>query len=165
MSQGGIARGPASSRPGSVAGVGIVWALLLWLLAASPWRPPGSQATPAVTCPDGWVELEAEEGATRHAGCGDVRAIGRPVRGPARLLLGLPIDVNRASARTLEALPGIGARRAAAIVRARCTAPFVDLADLQRVRGIGPATVAGLRAEAIAGPAAPDCTGASTLPP
>ena len=38
-----------------------------------------------------------------------------------------PLDVNRASLKALEALPGVGAKRAARIVRHR---PFANLAGL-----------------------------------
>jgi competence protein ComEA len=64
-----------------------------------------------------------------------------PARGAARLLWGLPLDVNRDDARDLEALPGIGPGRAHAIVASR---PHCALEDLDRVPGIGPATLRGL---------------------
>jgi competence protein ComEA len=61
-----------------------------------------------------------------------------PPSGAARLLWGLPLDLNRADERDLEALPGIGPKRAVAIARAR---PFCRPDDLLRVPGIGPATL------------------------
>ncbi|MEC8423352.1 MAG: ComEA family DNA-binding protein [Myxococcota bacterium] len=62
------------------------------------------------------------------------------------LVVGLPIDINQASAAALEALPGLGPARAAAIVSERIAAgPYADVDALQRVRGIGPGTVARLR--------------------
>ena len=61
------------------------------------------------------------------------------MRGPARLLYGLRLDVNRAPARSLEALPGIGPHLAEAIVAAR---PFGSLADVRRVPGMGPSRLA-----------------------
>jgi len=55
------------------------------------------------------------------------------------LLLGQGIDVNSASAASLEALPSIGPARAQAIVAARSRRAFRNLDDLtQRVKGIGP---------------------------
>jgi competence protein ComEA len=54
------------------------------------------------------------------------------------------VDVNNASVEQLTALPGIGAAKAAAIVEERSKAPFVSVADLERVHGIGPALVAEL---------------------
>jgi len=78
---------------------------------------------------------------------------GAPLEGAARLAFDLPLDVNRETARALEALPGIGAGRAAAIVAARKAAPFCDVRDLDRVRGIGRTTLARLAGHVVAGPA------------
>ena len=50
------------------------------------------------------------------------------------------IDLEHAPAAWLEALPGIGPARAAAILRERDTRPFVRIEDLERVPGIGPIT-------------------------
>lgn len=55
------------------------------------------------------------------------------------------LDLNRASMAELEALPGIGAAKAAAIIEERQVRPFSSVDDLERVRGIGPALVAQLR--------------------
>jgi len=52
------------------------------------------------------------------------------------------ININRASPSELEALPGIGTSKAAAIVANR---PYGTIDDLERVPGIGPKTVAQLR--------------------
>ncbi len=62
-------------------------------------------------------------------------------------------DINSAPARHLLLLPGVGPARASAIVedRGRMGA-FQNLDDLQRVRGIGPVTAAGLRGFARVGP-------------
>jgi hypothetical protein len=64
---------------------------------------------------------------------------GPALRGPARLLYGQRLDPNRASAGALTVLPGIGVARAAAIVAGR---PFGSVAELARVPGIGPVTLA-----------------------
>lgn len=57
-----------------------------------------------------------------------------------------PVDVNRASAAELDALPGVGPATAAAIVTEReRNGPFVGVDDLDRVPGIGPAKLAALR--------------------
>jgi len=77
---------------------------------------------------------------------------GVPLAGAARLAFGLPLDVNRESVRALEALPGIGAGRAAAIVAARNAAPFCDVRELARVPGIGRTTLARLAGQVVAGP-------------
>jgi len=61
------------------------------------------------------------------------------------------VDVNRASASDLEALPGIGPALAARIVAAREEQMFSSLDDLVRVRGIGEATIERLRPYASVG--------------
>jgi competence protein ComEA len=94
-------------------------------------------------------EISAHREHTSAVAC-DGAAIAGPLRGPARLLFGFPLDLNREDARALEVLPGIGAVRAAAIVRERERRPFRDLRDLERVRGIGPATRRALEPFAVA---------------
>ena len=55
------------------------------------------------------------------------------------------IDINSASQSELDALPGIGASKAAAIIEYRsANGPFASCAELDDVSGIGPATVSGL---------------------
>jgi competence protein ComEA len=61
-----------------------------------------------------------------------------PPSGAARLLWGLPLDLNREDVRTLEVLPGIGPTRARAIAAAR---PFCHPSELRRIPGIGPVTL------------------------
>jgi hypothetical protein len=115
---------------------------------AWPERPP-----PSADCIRPYERI-GRDGWSRDVGCGE-RAAGRALRGPARLLFCQTLDLNRASAAALESLPGIGAGRAEAIVRERDRERFASLAALERVRGIGPRTVAGLEgwAHASADPA------------
>jgi competence protein ComEA len=55
------------------------------------------------------------------------------------------IDVNKASAAELDALPGVGPALSARIVTERQKAPFKNWADMiQRVRGVGQASAAKL---------------------
>jgi len=62
------------------------------------------------------------------------------------------VDLNNAAAAELELLPGIGPKRAAAIIVSRESAgPFRSAGDLARIKGIGPATVAGLSPYAMTG--------------
>lgn len=57
------------------------------------------------------------------------------------------VDLNHASLLQLATLPGIGRGRARAIVLHRVRhGPFRTLDDLGKVDGIGPTTLAGLRA-------------------
>ncbi len=58
----------------------------------------------------------------------------------------IAIDVNRAGVDELQALPGIGPERARAIVLERVRrGPFRDVADLDRVDGLGAGAVEALR--------------------
>jgi competence protein ComEA len=57
------------------------------------------------------------------------------------------VNVNTAASSALISLPGIGPSKAAAIIADRtANGPFASCSDLQRVRGIGPATVANIAA-------------------
>ncbi len=59
------------------------------------------------------------------------------------------VDLNRAGAAELETLPRIGPALAARILADRSErGPFRSVDDLDRVQGIGPATIAALRHEA-----------------
>ena len=104
--------------------------------------PLARGARPRADCPAP-SERRAEAGHSVELACGSGFP-GRPVRGPARRLVGLPIDPNRADAATLESLPGIGPARARAILAARGSRPFRRVEDLERVPGIGSRTLAGL---------------------
>lgn len=53
-----------------------------------------------------------------------------------------PLDINRAEARDLTRIPGVGGVTAARIVEKR---PFDRIEDLRRVRGIGPKTLESIR--------------------
>jgi competence ComEA-like helix-hairpin-helix protein len=86
---------------------------------------------------------ERREGATR----GPARGAGGAVGGAGGPGAGSgAVDVNRASAAELEALPGVGPVLAARIVAYRDSAgPFESPEDLLAVRGVGPAMLARFR--------------------
>jgi competence ComEA-like helix-hairpin-helix protein len=55
------------------------------------------------------------------------------------------VNINTADASLLDTLPGIGPTKAAAIIDYRTAhGPFAAIADIQNVKGIGPATFATL---------------------
>lgn len=104
------------------------------------------------------VSVARSEGRTVAVRCDG--ASGPEITGPARLLFGQRLDPNTADAASLAVLPGIGADRAEAIVRARTEGSFTRAEDLARVPGIGPATLERLRPLL----QFPDDTGASDTP-
>jgi competence protein ComEA len=66
--------------------------------------------------------------------------------GAQLLTLGLPLDLNRASAQDLDAVPGIGPALAKRIVDYRqAHGPFKQIEDLREVSGIGPENLQKLK--------------------
>ncbi|HYD41277.1 MAG TPA: helix-hairpin-helix domain-containing protein [Anaeromyxobacter sp.] len=65
------------------------------------------------------------------------------------------IDLNRAGVTELMRLPGVGEKRAQAIVAARAKQPFRKPEDVLVVKGIGPRWLARVRANVIVGTPAP----------
>ena len=81
----------------------------------------------------GWTVHRSETGQLRLEPSADM------------LVFGLPLPLNAVGEDALAALPGIGPSKAAAIVSDRqAKGPFSSVADLQRVRGIGPKTAQAL---------------------
>ncbi len=71
---------------------------------------------------------------------------GGPLTGWRGLLVGNPLDLNRADPSDLEALPGIGPATAASIVRLRVRRGGFDrVEDLLAVRGVGPRVLERIR--------------------
>jgi len=70
----------------------------------------------------------------------------RDLPNPERLLLGLPLDLNSASAEDLSLLPGLGPRLSRAIVELRTgRGRFGRLEELLEVPGLGPGTLTELK--------------------
>ena len=59
------------------------------------------------------------------------------------------VNLNSASLSELDALPGIGPARAAAILQERKRGPFTSVEELSRVPGLGPSAIARLRDQAV----------------
>jgi competence protein ComEA len=81
-----------------------------------------------------------------------LRAIPGGMGDAMRLALGLPLDVNRASAACLALVPGLSPAVAHALVSDRSLrGPFPNVEALRRVRGVGPATLRRARPHLCAG--------------
>lgn len=91
--------------------------------ARAPCTPEGRGVPPAH-----WIGCRGDPGPVR------------PLTGLELVLLGRPVDLDRATVEDLSAVPGIGPGLAAEVVRDREEhGPFRSPDGLRRVRGIGPA--------------------------
>lgn len=135
-------------------------ALGLLLLAAAAWCLPALRGGPSGSPPlpkvlyshpgDGrllWSPAGEASPSPASAGIPGLRSLPPASLGGWRgLLLGNRLDVNRAGADDLTALPGIGARKAAAILETREElGRFRTLEELLEVPGIGEKTLEKLR--------------------
>ncbi len=80
----------------------------------------------------------------RHwLGCATDPGPARALAADERLVLGLPLDPNTAGPRELAFVPGLSRRLAAELVLDReRNGPYAHVAELLRVRGIGPKKLA-----------------------
>jgi competence ComEA-like helix-hairpin-helix protein len=115
------------------------------LLLADAWAERSGQLAhrlEACPIPSAVASVSGSTVAVRCQREGDFHA---EIRGPARLLYGLKLDLNRVNAAALEALPGVGPARAEAILRSREMQPFQTVEQLRNISGIGPVTLKQLR--------------------
>jgi competence protein ComEA len=82
----------------------------------------------------------------------------RPLRPEER------IDLNRASAAELMRLPGVGAKRAQAIVAKRARRPFRTPTDVLAVKGLGKTWFRAVKAHLVATSATPAAPPTTTTP-
>ncbi|HEU4383506.1 MAG TPA: helix-hairpin-helix domain-containing protein [Anaeromyxobacteraceae bacterium] len=118
-------------------------ALVALTLLPSLWRACRPFPYRARACePDGRGEPP------RHwVGCRGDPGPRRDLDGRERVLFGLTLDPNQASAEDLAAVPGLSPTLAAEIVADReARGPFERVEALRRVRGIGPARLGKARA-------------------
>ncbi|MBI5066715.1 MAG: helix-hairpin-helix domain-containing protein [Deltaproteobacteria bacterium] len=120
-------------------------ALVLVLAAAllpSALRAQRRPEPPAPAC-----EPQGRGTPPRHwIGCAADEGPGRALTGGERLLLDLPLDLNRAAAAELALVPGLSPRLAEEVVADReRRGPFREVGELDRVRGVGPARLARAR--------------------
>jgi competence protein ComEA len=129
-------------------------AVLIALAVPAAWR--GLAARPVALRP-GCVP-EGRGRLPRHwLGCAADQGPRRDLADEERLLLGLPLDPNRASARALAFVPGLTGRLARAVVEDRAArGPYRDVDGLDRVEGIGPRRLAQARSSLEVAPPAPD---------
>ncbi|HEX6645509.1 MAG TPA: helix-hairpin-helix domain-containing protein [Gemmatimonadales bacterium] len=141
-------------------------ALLILLALAAGGHGARLALSPSSPAPGAIRLLGAGPAGSPEAHRDSIAAHARP------LARGERIDVDRASARELERLPGVGpglARKIAADRAAR--GPFASLAGLDRVPGIGPAMLGKLEAAvsfsgvARPGPDPAAASGAARSPP
>jgi competence protein ComEA len=118
----------------------IALALVLLGVVAAPAVRVGLERPPAPRA----CAPEGRGDPPRHwLGCAADPGPPRALADDERLALGLPVDPNRADARTLAFVPGLSRRLAEEIVADReANGPFPEIADLERVRGIGPRRLA-----------------------
>ncbi len=113
--------------------------LALAAVVVAALLPTGIRKFPSGTRRE--CEPEGRGTPPRHwIGCRGDPGPARPLTGLELVLLGRPVDLDRASAEDLAAVPGIGPGLAAEVVRDREErGPFGKPDALRRVRGIGPA--------------------------
>ncbi len=122
-------------------------AILGWAAIGEAMRQTAEVARPSKGC-DRRVTDD-----TLGVRCARITEPEQDLPGPVAIALGARIDVNNASAGDLEAIPGLGAGTAAAIVWHRKVAgPFTEVEQLRRIKGIGPATLKAIRPYVRAGP-------------
>jgi competence protein ComEA len=108
-------------------------------------------ARPATAAP---CAPEGRGRAPRHwLGCAADPGPGRDLADEERLLLGLPLDPNRAGARALAFVPGLTPSLARAVVADRqARGPFGAVDELRRVEGIGAQRLARARQALVISP-------------
>ena len=108
-----------------------------------------TQGTLTLTTDGVSLTLTPERGGSpvtvRARGAGAGATTNTPTSGGATTPSSGLLNLNTASAEQLAALPGLGEKTAAAVVAYRAAhGKFKSVADLDRVEGVGPATLAKL---------------------
>ena len=136
--------------PAERRGALVLVGLLLIGAAHDLWKATRSHPPP----PAGLQDSAA--GDTLLPGAGAAEPVPAGAAGGARPAASRPLDLNRADARTLDLLPGVGPVLAERIVQQRRRfGPYLDLDELRAVRGIGPRLLERLRPLLTVVPAGP----------
>lgn len=114
---------------------------------ANPTPPPGTHASgPSDPDPARAAQVALAVGLVVLLVLLGYRGYGNGLRArPTEPLAVAPIDLNTAEVAELKQVPGVGPKRARAIVTARAAAPLDGPDDLRRAPGIGPAVVETVR--------------------
>lgn len=135
----------AQPPPDPFAAAWLVTATLLLLAGLWPCASSPPEACPAPRV----FDSRGRAGASPPVAC-DLPG-GRALEGALPILFGGRLDLARTDVAALDVLPGLGPALAARIVAERERAPFCALAELGRVRGIGPRTLVRLEPWLVAG--------------
>lgn len=113
--------------------------LLLAVLSAPSLRRRAELPSPPRAC-----EPAGRGEPPRHwLGCAADPGPPRALADDERLVLGLPLDPNRAEERVLAFVPGLSRKLAAEIAADRlANGPYRGVEELERVRGVGPKRLA-----------------------
>ncbi|TYP78054.1 ComEA family DNA-binding protein [Paenibacillus methanolicus] len=113
----------------------------------------GTKGTAVQAHADGAQRTEANASQAQDPAASDVPTTAAGATSSEVAVQEGQIDINRAAANELDALPGIGAAKAQAIVAEReAGGPFGSADDLLRVKGIGPKLLAKLKPHVVALP-------------
>ncbi len=116
----------------------LAFVLLCVLGAPAILRRAGAPPSPRACAPEGRGEPPRE-----WLGCAADPGPSRALTDDERLVLGLPLDPNRAGERVLAFVPGLSRRLAAELVADRSArGPFPTVEHIVRVKGIGPKRLA-----------------------
>jgi competence protein ComEA len=125
---------------------------LLAVMAGAAARLGWPSHAPQLSCPASDIRWTPSVAGSAVAGC-DASAPAEAGPPGASLTVGQRIDLNRASEKELQLLPGVGPALARAILEARAHfGKFSTWDDVDAISGVGPAKLRRLQQSASLGP-------------